>query len=187
MELREYQKDLSSKAMQILDKYKIVYLAMETRTGKTITALSIASGLNYTNILFVTKKKAIGSIESDVKFFPKLNLTVINFESVKKVAGDFDLIIVDEAHSCFLGHTKIDGVKIKDIKVGDKIKSFNFALNKYELKKVLKVYKNTTKEKLIKIKCNGKEIICTESHEIYTDSGWKSAKDITIRDKLQVV
>jgi hypothetical protein len=32
MKLRDYQIDLSNKAKIILDKYKIVYLAMEVRT-----------------------------------------------------------------------------------------------------------------------------------------------------------
>jgi intein/homing endonuclease len=104
-----------------------------------------------------------------------------------KIEGNFDLIIHDEHHRCLLGSTLIDGVKIKDIVVGSFQKSFNFVKGIYEYKKVLNVFKNPLTENLIKIKCNGKEIICTESHEIFTRRGWVKAKDILPEDELQVV
>lgn len=95
--LREYQKEIVSKGIKILEKNKIVYLSMEVRTGKTLTALSIANG--YKNILFVTKKKAISSIQSDYNLLsPNYEIVIINYESIHKIEGDFDLVIVDEAH-----------------------------------------------------------------------------------------
>jgi type I site-specific restriction endonuclease len=95
--LREYQKEIVSKGIKILEKHKIVYLSMEVRTGKTLTALSIANG--YKNILFVTKKKAISSIQSDYNLLsPNYEIVIINYESIHKIEGDFDLVIVDEAH-----------------------------------------------------------------------------------------
>ena len=115
------------------------------------------------------------------------DITVINYESVHKVEGEFDFVIIDEAHNCFLGSTLIDGVKIKDINLGDSIKSFNFKKQCYEKKKVTNVFKNKLTENLIKIKCNGKEIVCTESHKIFTKRGWVKAKDILPSDELQVV
>ena len=36
---REYQKQIISKAVNILKQSKFVYLSMEVRTGKTLTAL----------------------------------------------------------------------------------------------------------------------------------------------------
>ena len=39
-ELRKYQKEISRKATNILKDYKFVYLAMEVRTGKTLTSLA---------------------------------------------------------------------------------------------------------------------------------------------------
>lgn len=42
MKLREYQVKLSNDGVDILRRKKIVYLAMEVRTGKTLTALNIA-------------------------------------------------------------------------------------------------------------------------------------------------
>ena len=67
MKLRPYQKELSDKATEILKELNIVYLAMEVRTGKTATALTIAKNINAKSVLFLTKKKAIQSILSDFK------------------------------------------------------------------------------------------------------------------------
>ena len=41
MKLRDYQEEIRDKAIDVLDKYGLVYLAMEVRTGKTLTSLSI--------------------------------------------------------------------------------------------------------------------------------------------------
>jgi hypothetical protein len=73
---------------------------MEVRTGKTLTALGVAEKLGINNLLFVTKKKAIGSIEADYKkLMPNYPITVINYESLHKVEGEFDFVVLDEAHT----------------------------------------------------------------------------------------
>ena len=188
MKLRDYQIQIANKALIILNDYKIVYLSMMVRTGKTLTSFEIAKLYGAKNVLFLTKKKAISSIENDYKNFNySFGLTVINNESVHKTDDIFDLIISDEHHRCFLGNTLVGNVKIKDIKIGSFQKSFNFVKGEYENKKVLNVFKNPLKENLVKIKCNGKEIICTESHEIFTKRGWVKAKNILSSDELQVV
>ena len=97
--LREYQQQISEDAAVVLNRFKFVYLAMEVRTGKTITALNTAMLYGAKNVLFITKKKAIKSIESDYKDFDfEFKLTVINTESVHKIEGNFDLVISDEHH-----------------------------------------------------------------------------------------
>lgn len=97
--LRPYQIELADKALDILKRLNIVYLAMEVRTGKTLTALSIAEKFGANNVLFLTKKNAISSIEKDFAVLnPGYNLTVINDESMHKVTGIFDLVIHDEHH-----------------------------------------------------------------------------------------
>lgn len=105
MELRDYQIKLSTQASEILQHKKIVYLAMEVRTGKTLTALNTAKLFNAKRVLFLTKKKAISSIQWDFDNFGfDFDLTIINDESLHLVAniGDncdnFDLIIHDEHH-----------------------------------------------------------------------------------------
>ena len=99
MELRNYQKELANKGVTILTVHGIVYLAMEVRTGKTLTALEIANLYGSKNVLFITKKKAIKSIEKDYKDFGyTFNLTVINNESLHLLHGEYDLLISDEHH-----------------------------------------------------------------------------------------
>lgn len=99
MELRNYQKELANKGVTILTVHGIVYLAMEVRTGKTLTALEIANLYGSKNVLFITKKKAIKSIEKDYKDFGyTFNLTVINNESLHLLHGKYDLLISDEHH-----------------------------------------------------------------------------------------
>jgi superfamily II DNA or RNA helicase len=99
---RDYQKEIILKGTEMLLQNKFLYLAMEVRTGKTLTSLAIAEKINANNVLFVTKKKAISSIESDYALFgPNYNICIINYESLHLVKDDqhWDLIILDEAHS----------------------------------------------------------------------------------------
>jgi len=98
MVLRDYQIRIKNEGIEVLNKYNVLYLALQTRTGKTLTALHIC--IQFNNVLFVTKKKAIKSIESDyMNSGLSFNLTVINYESVHKVNGYFDAIVCDESHA----------------------------------------------------------------------------------------
>jgi hypothetical protein len=99
MFLRDYQNEISHKACGILKEKRIVYLMMQVRTGKTLTALETAKLYGANNVLFLTKKKAISSIESDYKNFGyTFNLTVTNDEQLANIEGNYDLIIHDEHH-----------------------------------------------------------------------------------------
>ena len=99
MNLRDYQNTISDQATKILHEYKCVYLSMEVRTGKTITALETARKFGATRTLFISKLKALKSIENDSLHFPSLDVVAVNYESLHKVSGTFDLIIADEAHT----------------------------------------------------------------------------------------
>jgi hypothetical protein len=98
--LRDYQQEIANKALNILQAKKIVYLNMEVRTGKTCTSLEVAKNYGAKKVLFLTKKKAIGSIESDYKSFGhSFEIQIINNESLHKVSDkDFDFLISDEHH-----------------------------------------------------------------------------------------
>lgn len=101
-QFRDYQADIIHKGYEILSKYRFLYLAMEVRTGKTLTSLGIAELCGIKNVLFITKKKAISSIEADYSALkPTYSLSVINYESLHLVMSDkkWDMIICDEAHS----------------------------------------------------------------------------------------
>lgn len=99
--LRDYQKEISLKGIEILRKYGLVYYSMEVRTGKTATALETAYLYGAKVVLFLTKKKAISSIENDYKDFgyeDKFKLTVSNDESMHLITSIPDLVIHDEHH-----------------------------------------------------------------------------------------
>lgn len=99
MKLRDYQREISEAASDLLKRKKIVYLTMEVRTGKTLTALQTASNFGAERVLFLTKKKAIESIEKDFNVLnPSYKITIINDESLHLVNGKFDLVIHDEHH-----------------------------------------------------------------------------------------
>lgn len=55
----QHQIDISSQALDILRKNMIVYLAMQERTGKTLTSILICEQTKLNNILVITKKKAL--------------------------------------------------------------------------------------------------------------------------------
>jgi len=98
---RDYQVEIIEKGQQILSKYGFLYLAMEVRTGKTLTSLGIAERVHAKNVLFITKKKALSSISDDYSTLsPSYNMQVINYESLHTVMDEqrWDLIICDEAH-----------------------------------------------------------------------------------------
>jgi hypothetical protein len=99
---RDYQVDIIDKGIEILLKHKLLYLAMEVRTGKTLTSLGIANMVGVEDVLFITKKKAISSIVADFDLLkPSFALCVINYESLHTIDPDihWDLIVCDEAHS----------------------------------------------------------------------------------------
>jgi hypothetical protein len=97
--LRDYQVSLSSKGVEILKDKGLVYLCMSVRTGKTATSMQIANLYGAKNVLFLTKKKAMGDILSDYKDFGfSFPIEVANDESMHKCLGKYDLVIHDEHH-----------------------------------------------------------------------------------------
>jgi superfamily II DNA or RNA helicase len=115
MQLRDYQIEISTKGLEILKNNKMLYLSMEVRTGKTLTALNIANLYGAKRVAFITKKKAISSIEQDYKDLnPAFELEVINTESQTKLTGSFDVVISDEHHK-FGAYPKM-GKHAKDFK-----------------------------------------------------------------------
>jgi hypothetical protein len=100
MEFRDYQLEMIKKAKPLLEKDRFVYLAMEVRTGKTLTSLGVSALLPVQNLLFITKKKAIGSIEDDYKMLnPSYKITVVNYESLHKIdQKGWDMVVCDESH-----------------------------------------------------------------------------------------
>jgi len=102
IEYRDYQLAIIELGTSIINVHDFLYLAMEVRTGKTLTSLGICEQLNVEHVLFLTKKKAISSITSDFDMLCPTNfiLFTINYESMHKLPDvKWDVIICDEAHS----------------------------------------------------------------------------------------
>lgn len=101
LELRDYQDQISSQAADLLSEHKIAYLAMECRTGKTLTALAAALKYGAKSVLVISKLKALPSIRADYDLMrPAFTMDVVNYESAQKFIGNkYDLVILDEAHS----------------------------------------------------------------------------------------
>lgn len=96
-----HQTQLADKAYGILATYMLVYLAMEERTGKTLTSILVCEQSKVQNILVVTKKKALeGWHDTLAAFTHTKHYTVVNYHQAKKEnPKSFDLVILDEAHS----------------------------------------------------------------------------------------
>ena len=100
VQLRDYQREIAYTGHKILDYYNILYLAMAVRTGKTATCLEVCKLSGANRVLFVTKKKAIASIEKDYKDFGyTFTLTVTNYDQLHNFNPFFDVVVFDEAHS----------------------------------------------------------------------------------------
>lgn len=102
MQLRDYQIKLAQEGEDILLKHKILFLAAEMRVGKTLVALEIARSMGMKHVLFVTKKKAIGSIELDYETFGfRFDIVITNYEALHLVDREskFDMVIADESHT----------------------------------------------------------------------------------------
>lgn len=101
--LRDYQIDSANKGVDILNKYNILYLSMQVRCGKTATSMEVARLYGAKKVLFLTKKKAISSIQSDYEEFGYaecFSIMIVNDESMHKIEDpkSFDLIVHDEHH-----------------------------------------------------------------------------------------
>lgn len=101
VKFRNYQVDIINRGSEILSKKGFVYLAMEVRTGKTYCALGISERLDAKKVLFLTKKKAISSIQENYDSLdPPYDFELINYESVHKAnTSNLDVLVLDEAHS----------------------------------------------------------------------------------------
>ena len=127
----KHQTDIALQAYGLLKRYGMAYLAMQERTGKTLTSILVAEMSKCTNILVITKAKALkGDDDKDIVsakggWAGALNLylkvksvnqvwktatktyTIVNYESIHKISGKYDLVIIDEAHSKIAAYPKV--------------------------------------------------------------------------------
>lgn len=118
MRLVAYQEALVEEGLHILSELKLVYLAMQMRTGKTPVSLTIGKEAGYKRAIFVTTKKAMPGIQDVARQLGLSNwVDVINYESLHKYYGShntYDLVILDEAHR--MGAYPMPGTTWKTVK-----------------------------------------------------------------------
>lgn len=138
MKLRDYQAPIAEWAVTNLRQHHIAYLAMDMRTGKTPTSLSIAHQYGANNVLFFTRKKALPGIEKVRAQLPgDFTFKALNYERLTTFTttketdngrvdvhfdaegfleefGRPDFIILDEAHC--LGQFPDRAGKVKALK-----------------------------------------------------------------------
>jgi len=106
LELRPYQLKNANDCANIINNYGIVYLQHQVRTGKTLTALKTCELVGAKKVIFLTKKKAISSIQGDYDNFGfDFDITVTNYENLHKINHTCDLLVLDEA-SCLSAFPK---------------------------------------------------------------------------------
>ncbi len=100
----DYQTALANLAFPIINEHGLVYLAMEERTGKSITSLLVyenAECYKVNNVLIITKKKALDGWEETLAGCPwlKKNYRLTNYHRAANFVGWPDAVILDEAHA----------------------------------------------------------------------------------------
>lgn len=96
-----HQDELSDVGLELLRENAILYLAMEERTGKTLTAILVAEKSTAKSILVITKKKAHkGWVETFKAFKHIKKYVVTTYHQAYKFANvSYDLVILDESHN----------------------------------------------------------------------------------------
>ncbi len=131
-----HQQDIAKEAYTVLAKYGLVYLSMEERTGKTLASIILAEMTTRDNILVLTKKSALmgendthwktaqegwygtfnkyGGVHSQrdkPDGYPTWEIngtsfTATNYHSAIKLKAEYNMCILDEAHSYLSAYPK---------------------------------------------------------------------------------
>jgi len=85
---------------------------------------------------------------------------------------EFALLVVDE---CFPPFTRVDGRPICEIEPGDYVRSFNHDTGRVEKRRVLRRFVRPCGDLVRVTLRNGRVIVCTPNHPIWTDKGYVEA------------
>lgn len=110
MILTKYQEDLIEQAVEIARIHRLVYLAMETRTGKTPVSISAAYALareyDFDEIVFATKRAAMSGVSetfdrmlNNYPHLEEITPQIVSMDSLHHLSPKPRVLIIDEAHS----------------------------------------------------------------------------------------
>lgn len=122
-----------------------------------------------------------GSIEDILKSFTVGFATGVLIHGVGKALGKMKF--------CFVAGTVVlmagGAVKcIEDVRVGDKVKSYNPATGKVSEKRVLQTFENEVDELVTVSTSDGQQVTATPGHKFYANNDWVSAEDLRAGDVL---
>jgi len=75
---------------------------------------------------------------------------------------------------------------IEDVKVGDKVLSFDITTGKHEIQTIQNWWDEGKKEFYRVTLLSGKSVICTMDHRLYTWEGYKHLRDLSIGDDISI-
>ncbi len=99
MELRSYQKEDADRLEPILRQHGIAIYTAQSRLGKTLVSAELVRRLGCRRVAFLTKPKAQPSARKDyAAHVPEVELQVYALQSLHKLQGPLDLVVIDEHH-----------------------------------------------------------------------------------------
>lgn len=204
--LRDYQCTVAN----ILLEHGNGIVVAATSAGKGSIICALCKGINSTKgfktIVIVPNTTLVNQSVAECKQY---NLDVGEFSGAVKdiehpivistwqtlknqpeILQHFTAVIVDECFSGDMKVTMFDGTNknIRDVRVGDIVKSYDFQLQKQCNKRVTHCHTNLKRsdnDKMLRLYFdNNKFIDVTENHIFYTKNGPKKAKDLTEDDDI---
>lgn len=171
------------------------YLFAEVGTGKTLMALFRVHRTGTRKVLVIcpasVRDTQVWELDLEKSGLQFDQFEVQGFSFLQKFKTlDFNkysdyYVIIDE---CFIGETLVQtdsgDKQIRDIKIGDKVQSYNHQTNRVELKTVTRLVKKEYNDKYYCIFSSHGAIIATYNHPVMTQDGYKMAQDVVEGDTV---
>lgn len=94
------------------------------------------------------------------------------------------LCVQDE---CFPAGTLVDETPIEEIQVGDYVTAYNETTGLFEKRRVERLYKNKTPDRLLKVVTRSHHVLnCTAGHPFLTKRGWVEAIELKSDDEVLI-
>ena len=166
----------------------MVAVAAVTLTAGTLTAVNgvaevVEAGTDYNFV----RDGVMGGNTKAYETYSKVTETVSEVGTI--ICGSY--YAAKGGNVCFVAGTMVVAavglIPIENIEEGDMVYAHNPETGETELKEVVRVFRNESKE-LVHVTINGDEIVCTPTHPFYVPvKGWTAACELRAGDRLQLV
>lgn len=202
--LRDYQEAI----VQALYDREGGVMVMPPSAGKTRSALALAARWQQPTLFLVHTLRLADKTVADARSLLTLprkglgliaegretigtHFTVATVQTlaskprlIKKLVGRVGTVIVDE---CVVGDTLVDGVPIRDRKVGDMVTAYDPATDTFSLKPITRTFRRTAPDELIHVVSHDHALVCTRNHPIWVqrekdEPRWIDAQDLLTGD-----